>query len=106
MRSKPIVHIVINCTFSASPVTVWPFLNFKMLPTHLFYCQDFSSMIIELLFPNLNKTSISLQMYKVTLPQLLPEPPLPLLNKKKLICELSNEHFWPTSKQIQYYSYT
>lgn len=84
MRSKPIVHIVINCTFSASPVTVWPFLNFKMLPTHLFYCQDFSSMIIELLFPNLNKTSISLQMYKVTLPQLLAEPPLPLLNEKKI----------------------
>lgn len=87
-------------------MTVWPFLNFKMLPIHSFYCQDFSSTIIELLFLNSNKTSISLQMYKVRVPQLLVEPSLPLLNEKKVTCELSNEHLWPTAKQIQQYSYT
>lgn len=77
MRGQPIVHIVsTNCTFSAS-LTVWPFLNFKMLPIHLVYCQDFSSRIIELLFPiKLKKTLISLQMYKARVPPLLAELPL------------------------------
>lgn len=47
----------------------------SFLITHLFYCQDFSSMIIGVLFPNLNKISISLQMYKVMGPQLPAETP-------------------------------
>lgn len=78
-------------------------VNFKMLPIHPFYCQDFSSTIIELLFPiNLKKTSISLQKYKVRVPQLLAElhpSTSEWKNPKKVVYELWNEDFWSTSEE-------
>lgn len=86
-------------------------LNFKMLPIHLSYCQDFSSTIIELLFPiNLKKTSISHQKYKVRVPQLLGElPPFYFWMKKTKKSSLwivkwtFLVNIWRDSK---YYSYT
>lgn len=65
-------------------------------------------MLIELLFLiNLNKTPILSKCTKLHSSTSSSTPPLLLANNNnKKICELSNEHFWPTSEYIWYYFYT